>query len=130
MSDRVLIKDHYISEEEKPYYFFASDAIILSYTRQFLSNASSLWEACRFETPVIISDNSQLKEIMDSYKPGLVFKAQDPDSLRETIIHFINLSQEEIIRFKENCRRFNEDFSINRWAKHCLLIYEDHLLST
>ena len=127
VSDRVLIKDHYISEEEKPYYFFASDAIILSYTRQFLSNASSLWEACRFETPVIMSDNSQLKEIMDSYRPGLVFKAQDPDSLRETMMRFMDLSQEELLNFKENCRRFNEEFSINRWAKQCLLIYADHL---
>ena len=129
MNDRVLIKDHYISEKEKPYYFFAADAIILSYTKQFLSNASSLWEACRFKTPVIISDNSQLRAIMDSYKPGMVFKAQDPDSLGETIRQFIDLSQEEILRFKENCRRFNEEFSINRWAKQCLQIYEDHLLS-
>lgn len=128
MSDRVFIKDGYIPEEEKPYYFFASDAIILSYTRQFLSNASSLWEACRFVTPVIVSDNSQLKNIMDTYQPGMVFKAQDPDSLRNTITHFINLSQEEIFEFQDNCRRFNKEFSINRWAQQCLLIYKDHLL--
>ena len=128
MQDRVVIKDHYISEEEKPYYFFAADVIILSYTRQFLSNASSLWEACRFEIPVIISDNEQFKEIMEKYKPGLVFKAEEPDSLKETAWRFLNLSEEERITFRVNCRKFKDSFPIDRWAEQCLAIYQEYLL--
>lgn len=73
-SKRVIISDHYISEDEKPYYFFAADAVILSYTRQFLSTSSLLWEACRFETPVIASDNGQLGELVKTYDVGLLLK--------------------------------------------------------
>jgi glycogen synthase len=74
--------------------------------------------------PVIISDNEQFKDIMDKYKVGLAFKAQDADSLRETIGRFIDLSLEQRQMFKDNCKRFNQDYSMDRWAKNCLLAYE------
>ena len=121
----IRIHNKYISEAEKPYYFYASDAIILSYTKQFLGNASQLWEACRFELPVIISDNEQFRNIIANYKVGLVFKAQDADSLRETIGCFIDLSEEQELEFKDNCKRFNQDYSMDRWAKGCLLAYRE-----
>jgi glycosyltransferase involved in cell wall biosynthesis len=123
MRDRTVIRDYYIPEEEKPYYFFAADAIILSYTRQFLSTTSLLWQACRFRIPVIASDNGQLKELMEEYKPGLVFRAQDSDSLREAILRFINLKPREIEALKDNCRRFVHEFSLESWARKCLEVY-------
>jgi glycosyltransferase involved in cell wall biosynthesis len=124
MVDRVIVKDHYIPEEEKPYYFFAADAIILSYTRQFLGTTSLLWQACRFETPVIASDNGQLKELVEKYKPGLLFRAQDADSLHEAVLRFIKLRPEQIQSLKRNCRRFANEFSMDEWADKCLAIYK------
>lgn len=123
MRDRVIVNDYYIPEEEKPYYFFAADAIILSYTRQFLGTASLLWQACRFGTPVIASDNGQLKELVERFQPGLLFRAQDADSLREAILRFIKLKPEEIKTLKRNCRIFAEEFSMDKWAQKCLEIY-------
>lgn len=128
MKDRAILRDYYIPEEEKPYYFFAADAIILSYTRQFLSTASLLWEACRFELPVIASDNGQLRELVETFQPGLVFTAQDPDSLRQAVSRFINLKPGEIRKLKENCRSFTNEFSMEKWAQKCLEIY-DRLLA-
>ncbi len=123
--DRVIMRDYYIPEEEKPYYFFAADAAILSYTRQFLSTSSLLWESCRFGTPVIASDNGQLKKLMEAFQPGLLFTAQDAASLRQAIIRFINLKPEEIQAMKDNCRRFANEFSLEKWAQRCLDIYAD-----
>ena len=124
MLNRTIIKDCYIPEEEKPYYFFATDAIILSYTKQFLSTSSLLWEACRFGTPVIASDNDQLRELVEASQSGLVFTAQDADSLREAIVRFISLKPDQIERLKTNCRRFSNEFSLEKWAQRCLEIYD------
>jgi len=124
MEGRVIVKDYYITEEDKPYYFAAADAVIISYTKQFLSTASLLWEACRFGTPAIASDNGQQKELMEAFQPGLLFTAQDADSLRETIQRFLSLKPEEIQVFKDNCRRFANEFSLERWAQRCLEIYD------
>lgn len=124
MEDRVIIKDYYIPEEEKPDYFFAADAVILSYTRQFLSTVSLLWDACHFGTPVIASDKGQLGDLIEAFPTGLPFTAQDANSLRQAIIRFINLKPEAIEIFKNNCQRFCDEFSIEKWAQRCLGLYE------
>jgi glycosyltransferase involved in cell wall biosynthesis len=124
MLNRTIIRNYYIPEEEKPYYFFAADAIILSYTMQFLSTTSLLWQACRFGTPVIASDNGQLKELMEEYQLGLLFQAQDADSLREAIMRFIRLTPEQVKVLKDHCHRFASEFSHEKWAQKCLEIYE------
>jgi glycosyltransferase involved in cell wall biosynthesis len=129
MLNRTIIKDYYIPEEEKPYYFFAADAVILSYTRQFLSTTSLLWQACRFGTPVIASDNGQLKELVETFQPGLVFEAENADSLREAIVRFINLKPEEVEALKDNCHRFASEFSLDSWARKCLEIYDKLLVN-
>jgi len=125
----MFVRDYYVPESEKPYYFFAADAVILSYTRQFLSTSSLLWEACRFGLPVIASDNGQLKELMTVFQPGLLFSAQDPDSLREAVIRFINLEPGETKVLKRNCRQFAKEFSMERWAQKCLEMYGKLLAS-
>jgi glycosyltransferase involved in cell wall biosynthesis len=125
-TNRVIIRDYYIPEEEKPYYFFASDAMILSYKRHFLSTSSLLWESCRYETPVISSNNVQLAKLIKEYNVGLLFKAQDSDSLREAVMHFGRLAPEQIKIFKDNCHRFANEFPIDKWAQKCLEIY--HIL--
>jgi len=122
-ANRMSIRNYYVPETEKPYYFFAADAVILSYTRQFLSTSSLLWEACRFGTPVIASDNGQLKELMMAFQPGLLFSAQDSDSLRAAIMRFLNLKPKEVEILKDNCRRFAHEFSMDKWAQKCLEIY-------
>jgi len=128
--NRTIIKDYYIPEPEKPYYFFAADAVILSYTRQFLSTTSLLWQACRFEIPVIASDNGQLKELVSKYHIGLLFKAQNASSLRKAIIQFMNLKPAEIKAMQNNCLKFTNDFSVAGWASRCHQIYNKLLSSS
>jgi hypothetical protein len=42
-------------------------------------------------------------------------------------VRFAGLNKEDIQVFKDNCRVFGEDFSIDKWAEHCLLIYKNYL---
>jgi glycosyltransferase involved in cell wall biosynthesis len=129
MQGRAVIKNSYIPEDEKPYYFFAADAIILSYTKQFLSTTSLLWQACRFGTPVIASDNGQLKDLVEEFGTGLVFRAEDADSLREAILRFIKLKPAGIKTIQDNCHKFTREFSLKNWAQKCIEIY-NQLLAT
>jgi glycosyltransferase involved in cell wall biosynthesis len=124
VTDRVVINDNYISEEEKPLYFLAADAVVLSYTKQFLSTASLLWEACIFGIPVIASNQGQLGELVRAFQVGLLFEAQDATSLREAMIDFTHLGRDEIESLKKNCQKFSGEFSIDKWARKCLEVYE------
>jgi glycosyltransferase involved in cell wall biosynthesis len=128
MADRAIIRNYYIPEEEKPYYFFAADATILSYNKDFTSTTSLLWQACRFHTPIIASDNGQLAELLEAFRPGLLFKAQDAESLKQAIRQFISLKPTEIDKFKNNCHRFCKEYSLDKWAKRCIDTYNKILL--
>lgn len=120
---RVIIKDYYIPESEKQYYFAAADAIILSYKRDFWQTAAMLWEAARFKLPVIASNNGELGELVEKYKIGLVFKAEDATSLKEAISHFLIFSQSEKETIGSNCERFCDEFSFSNWAQKCMEIF-------
>ena len=122
-----IFNNTYVTERDKPYYFRAADATILSYTADFTSAASMIWESCRFETPMIASDNPQISEIVLKYNIGLVFKAQDKGSLKQTISRFMSLSPDDINTFKKGCKAFTNDFSHQAWAKQMLEIYKNLL---
>ncbi len=119
----VMYVDRYIPETEKPYYFAASSAIILSYTKDFNATSSMLWEACRFKVPVIACESAELGSAVRSFGLGLTFVSQNPDSLREAILKFMTLDDKTIATMKNNCDRFCSCFSGVEWATKCLELY-------
>jgi glycosyltransferase involved in cell wall biosynthesis len=123
MPSSYLIHDWYVPEDSKPIYFAASSAIILSYTRDFRATASMLWEACRFQLPVIASDNDQLADMVARFHVGLTFEAQNPDSLAEAVSRFMLMDETEIGKLRANCRRFCNEFSQSNWVDRVLTIY-------
>ena len=125
--DKIIIRDYYIPEEQKAYYFVAADAVIVSYTRQFVGSGSIVLEACVNGTPVIASDNGELKEVVQASQVGLLFKSQDADSLREAMIRFTRLDKEELESLRANCRRFSDEFSIDRMAQQLLEVFAEML---
>src|SRR4030042_1527571 len=46
-TDRISIRNYYVPEAEKPYYFFAADAVILSYTSRDKDNEEQLPQVCQ-----------------------------------------------------------------------------------
>ena len=124
LRDRVTIRDYYIPESDKQYYFASADAIILSYKKDFVQTASILWEAARFRVPAIASDSGELGELVNGYQTGLVFKAEDATSLKETLSHLLTLSQSQKETIRRNCENFRDEFSLDDWAHKCQDIFK------
>ena len=123
LQSRLIIRDCYIPETEKPYYFAASDAIILSYKRDFWQTASMLWEAAKFRLPAIASESGELGELTEQYGIGTIFKAEDASSLKKALSAFLGYSQRERETMASNCEKLCDDFSLDSWAQNCLEIF-------
>lgn len=127
LKSRVVIQDYYIPDEEKPFYFAASDAIVLSYTPVFNSTASMLYETAQYELPVIASKNGEIPELVLEYGLGLLFDTSDKDSLKWAITNYKMLmnykSNKEL--FKNGCKQFSEEYSIANWANNLVKVYEE-----
>jgi glycosyltransferase involved in cell wall biosynthesis len=119
-NNTIIIRDYYVPEHEKPLYYAAADAVIISYHKSFLERRSGalLWDACKFGAMVIASDGGQIGELVKSFQVGLVFETENPVSLRNAIVHFFNLRQEDINIYKENCKEFCASFSMESWSEN------------
>ena len=122
LQNNVIIRDCYIPELEKQYYFAAADAIILSYKGDFLSPGSTLWEAAKFKLPVIASDVGELGELTKRYNFGLVFAAENAASLKGVLFDFLNSSHDQRDSMVNNYEYFYHDFSIDTWAYNCVKV--------
>ena len=122
-AENTIVINEFISESEKAYYFYASDGIILSYIKDFISSASVINEACQFQLPVIASDVGQLGEYVKNYNLGLSFVPQDPDSLRQTITSFLKLTEEERQAIRANFHRFTSDLPWSEVANRYMNLY-------
>jgi glycosyltransferase involved in cell wall biosynthesis len=125
LQDRVVVRDEYVPEAEKQMYFAAADAIVLSYRRDFWQAASMLWQAARFNLPVIASDVGDLGELTRKYGLGFVFRAGSEDSLVKAISDFMCLNSIERGALARNCDNFCDDFSVESWAQRCINILID-----
>jgi len=125
LQGRVIINNSYIPEAEKRYYFAAADAVILSYKKSFLQEASMFRESAKFRLPSITSDVGGLGRLAREYKTGPVFEAENAASLRGAIYSFINSSQEGRETMANNCQKFCNDFSLDTWARKCKEIIEE-----
>lgn len=119
----IIFRDNYIPEDEKPFYFAASSAVVLSYAKNFNATSSMLWEACRFGIPVIASRSGDLGQMVESFGVGLTFESQNPESLRDAMIQFMSLDQKRIESLKNNCEKFCNYFSDEEWITRCSELY-------
>ncbi len=124
-AENTVVVNQFISDEEKPYYFYASDAIFLSYIRSATAYASVLNDACQFQLPVIASDVGQLGEDVTTYNLGITFIPEDPDSLRQATVSFLSLTEAEILALKANCRKFVSSFSTEDEANRYMALYSE-----
>ncbi len=118
-----IIVNKFVPEEDKPYYFFASDAIILSYTPGFTRSASLINEACQFQLPVIASDVGQLGEYVRGYDLGITFTPEDSRSLRQAITSLLGLDEERRQAIQANFKRFAADLPWEEVANRYKALY-------
>ena len=124
LNRRTKIFNYYIKEEEKPPFFYAADTLILSYTKVFKSTSSMLWEATKYHLPVISSDANLLGKMVKEYDLGLLFEAENVESLANAIKHFGVLEPEEFELMEMGRQRFLKDYSSEKWAKDTLEVCE------
>ena len=122
LEDRVVVRDCYIPESEKPYYFGSADAIVLSYSGNSVMVSGMLWQAARFRLPAIASNGGDLAELVERYGTGLVFEAGNAASLASRLFQFSSSSQEKRAAMAGNCERFCDDFSYAVWADNCMKV--------
>ena len=125
LGDRTKVFDYYVPEEEKPKFFSAADAIVLSYTKVFKSTSSMLWQAAKYGLPVISSDANLLGEMVEEYNLGLLFKAEDVQSLAFAIRRFMSITPNEVKKIKAGFARFVTDFSQEKWAENNIKVFEE-----
>ena len=120
LQERIIIRNHFVPESEKQYYFGAADAVILSYKKDSIQTASLYWQAARFGLPTIASDIGELGELIKEYKTGELFIAEDVDSLKRALCRFLLSNPSERMVMRDNCKKFCNKFSLDEWAKNCI----------
>jgi glycosyltransferase involved in cell wall biosynthesis len=122
-AENTIVINKFVPEEEKPNYFYASDAILLSYVKDLISSASVINDACQFQLPAIASDAGQLGEYVKDYNLGMTFAPGNPGSLRQAITSFLNLSEKERLAIKANFYKFASDLSWEEVANRYIALY-------
>lgn len=119
------VVDKFIAEREKPYYFCAADACVLSHVGGLLESVSVLNEAAQFSVPVIASDVGQLGMYVKQYNLGKVFTAGDPVSLKQVIRFFLDAAaaEPERRRVEDAFTKFASDLSWDAVAARYVCLY-------
>jgi len=122
-----IVVDRYIPGSEARFYFSAADAIILSHRKGFTGISGVLLTAAEFALPVIASDIGETGEITKDYRLGLTFEPENPESLREAVLHFLSLKDEERQAMKKNLEDFTRVYSWSKQAKRYISLYQSIL---
>jgi glycosyltransferase involved in cell wall biosynthesis len=110
-----IIDDRQIPDNEMLSYFFAADALLVSYKKGFDQLSGSLLQACQCGLPVIGIDEGHIGGFIRINRLGLTFKAGELESLKQAIVTFLNMSEIERSALRRNVLKY-ADLSKN-WEK-------------
>jgi len=92
-TDRLHLKEGYVSEQDMAIYFNASDIILLPYRKNFSGQSGPLIIGASLGKPILSTDTFALKDIVNEYKLGLTFKAEDEISLIDTCKRLVSYTE-------------------------------------
>ena len=124
LQQNTIIVDRYLTDEEAKYYFYAVDAVILSHRKDFKGASGVLSNAAQYNLPVIAADVGDIGEAVKRYKLGLTFEPENPKSLQEAILSFLNLNEEEKREIKRNLSYFAQTRSWQEVAQRHIEVYQ------
>jgi len=111
--------NRYIPNELVESYFAASDALVLSYRREYIGASGVLSQAATYGLPVIASNSADLGSVVSSKQLGLTFETENPAALALAIDQFLKLPDTELAEYKTNLARLQSERSWqNIIAKH------------
>lgn len=110
----VKIVDEYIPNEEMPFYFYASDIVILPYTSVTGSGLVQL--AYGFKKPVVVSNIGALSQIVIDKKTGFLVEPEDPQGITDSIVDYYHSYNENEVaeNIKKENYRFSWDLLVNK----------------
>jgi glycosyltransferase involved in cell wall biosynthesis len=116
ISNRVIVKDDFIPNDEVRYYFGASDLVVQPYRTATQSGISQL--AFYFEKPMVVTNVGGLPEIVGDNGAGYVVDV-DPDAIADAIVNFYKRKKEAklVEKVKESKKLFS-------WEVFTQVIYD------
>lgn len=75
------IIDRFVDDTEAVCYFAACDAVLLPYSEGYEKGSTVLLEACQHQRPVIATDTGYLRDFVEEYGTGWLFRFGDADDL-------------------------------------------------
>jgi len=123
--EKVILRLKYIPDNEVPFYFFASDVLVLPYPSIYTGGSGPLIKgACTHGRPVIATDVSGMAGLIRQYNMGLVAEPQNPQSLSQKMKEFLSLSKEKREEMARNALNLAKANSWDVMAERYTELYE------
>jgi len=90
VQDRVILRLEYISDDEVPLYYYASDGVVFPYAGIYTGGSGPLMKgACTYGRAVIACRVSELGRLVEEHGLGFISAPDDPQSLAAAIDKFL-----------------------------------------
>lgn len=121
LGDKIIMRNHFISNEDVKYYFAAADIVAQPYKTATQSGISQL--AYHFEKPMLVTNVGGLPEIVEHGKVGYVVDV-NKEAVAEALLDFFNNDrlEEFTLGVCENKKKFS-------WSKMVEVIHDLYLKS-
>lgn len=120
-------KVEYVLDEMIPYYYKASDIVVLPY-KEFYSQSGVLMQAITYKKPVIATDVAGFKEMIFKYNIGKVCIPNNVDDLNKKIVEIIT-ECDELKKYTQGLDRAAKNLSWNEVAKMHIRLYKNRGLN-
>ena len=106
VSEHIRMVDEYVPNEDVGLYFAASDLVVLPYVSVTGSGIVQVAFGC--ERPVVVTHVGGLPEVVADGETGYVVPPEDPDSLADAVLCFLEGDREKFITaIREHFKRFS-----------------------
>lgn len=118
VKDRLHIYPQYLSDTEEANFFNICDIVLIPYRKSFFGISGPLMQGASIGKPVFAADIPILADLINTYKMGFTFIAEDEKSMAK-VIRAQNGWHPEL----ENTNRFILDYCINSFTESILKTY-------
>ncbi|MBX2872800.1 MAG: glycosyltransferase [Saprospiraceae bacterium] len=112
LGEQVILRTHFISNEEVKYYFAAASLVVQPYRSATQSGISQI--AYHFEKPMLVTRVGGLPEIVADKKEGYVV-AVNPEAIAEAMVDFFTADREQ--EFQQHLKAAKTRFSWNHMTE-------------
>jgi len=114
-SEKVLIINKFIPEEEIGKFYAASDIVIIPYRKSFHSQSGLLMDSITFNVDVVAANVNQLGEIVSINGLGLLHCPEDPKDLAVQIDNYFYNQTKYSELFSQNRKKYLSTYSNDRF---------------